>query len=42
MEISPELEARLNMLQEKYAVMGQDMLSYMDGLLHADYLTYWD
>jgi tryptophan 2,3-dioxygenase len=22
--------------------MGQDMKSYLDGLLHADYLTYWD
>lgn len=22
--------------------MGQDLSSYLDGLLHADYLTYWD
>ena len=22
--------------------MGQDLASYLDGLLHADYLTYWD
>ncbi len=42
MELTPELEERLNKLQEKYSVMGQDMLSYIDGLLHADYLTYWD
>ncbi len=42
MEITPELEERLVKLQGKYAVMGQDMLSYIDGLLYADYLTYWD
>ncbi len=42
MDITPELEERLKKLQEKYAVMGQDMLSYIDGLLYADYLTYWD
>jgi tryptophan 2,3-dioxygenase len=30
------------MLQEKYNAMGQDMTSYLDGLLHADFLTYWD
>jgi tryptophan 2,3-dioxygenase len=41
MEISPELQKRLDMLQVKYAVSGQDMLSYIDGLLHADFLTYW-
>jgi tryptophan 2,3-dioxygenase len=33
---------RLKLLAEKYAAMGQDMDSYLDGLLHADYLTYWD
>ena len=41
MQISPDLEDRLVKLQEKYAVSGQDMLSYIDGLLHADFLTYW-
>ncbi len=29
-------------LEEKYKAMGQDLSSYLDGLLHADYLTYWD
>lgn len=38
----PELNELLKKLQEKYAVMGQDMSSYLDGLLHSDYLTYWD
>ncbi len=33
---------KLQALEEKYGAMGQDMLSYLDGLLHADYLTYWD
>ncbi len=41
MDISPELHDRLHKLQEKYAVSGQDMLSYIDGLLYADFLTYW-
>ena len=42
MEITPEIKARLEKLQEKYAAMGQDMVSYLDGLLYADFLTYWD
>lgn len=42
MEISPEIKQRLEQLQEKYAAMGQDMASYLDGLLYADFLTYWD
>jgi len=42
MHFSPEIEERLERLQEKYEAMGQDMTSYLDGLLHADFLTYWD
>jgi tryptophan 2,3-dioxygenase len=42
MSITPEIESRLSLLQEKYEAMGQDMISYLDGLLHADFLTYWD
>lgn len=42
MSISPEIEKKLALLQEKYEAMGQDMSSYLDGLLHADFLTYWD
>lgn len=37
-----DLHDLLTKLRQKYAVMGQDMASYLDGLLHADYLTYWD
>lgn len=42
MELTKAMLDRLEQLEEKYAVMGQDMLSYLDGLLYADYLTYWD
>lgn len=42
MHNSPEIEQRLEQLQAKYAAMGQDMPSYLDGLLYADFLTYWD
>jgi len=42
MDISDPIRQKLQALEEKYAQMGQDMLSYLDGLLQADYLTYWD
>lgn len=42
MHFPPEIEERLARLQEKYEAMGQDMTSYLDGLLHADFLTYWE
>ncbi len=42
MELTHEILERLEQLEDKYAVMGQDILSYLDGLLYADYLTYWD
>jgi tryptophan 2,3-dioxygenase len=42
MHFSSDIEERLALLQEKYEAMGQDMVSYLDGLLHADFLTYWD
>jgi tryptophan 2,3-dioxygenase len=42
MGITPEIQQKLEQLQEKYAAMGQDMASYLDGLLYADFLTYWD
>ncbi len=40
--LDPKLQEQLLKLQQKYAVMGQDLGSYLDGLLYADYLTYWD
>ncbi len=42
MELTHDILDRLEKLEEKYAAMGQDIASYLDGLLHADYLTYWD
>lgn len=42
MELKPEIIERLQQLDEKYQAMGQNLVSYLDGLLYADYLTYWD
>jgi tryptophan 2,3-dioxygenase len=42
MEITPELEKKLELLEEKYSGLGQDLMSYLDGLLYADVTTYWD
>jgi tryptophan 2,3-dioxygenase len=42
MELKPEIVQRINDLEKKYQSMGQDMMSYLEGLLYADYLTYWD
>jgi tryptophan 2,3-dioxygenase len=41
-EISPEIAQRINLLEEKFKNSGQDMLSYLDGLLYDTYTTYWD
>src|SRR5574343_158982 len=42
MEITPEIQQRLEQLNEKYSALGQDLLSYLDGLLYADTVKYWD
>src|ERR1043166_6410395 len=42
MDFKPEILSRLKQLEEKYDAMGQDLASYLDGLLYADYLTYWN
>src|SRR6266704_4910960 len=36
------LQEQIQKLRQKYDVMGQDLSSYLDGLLYSDYLTYWD
>ncbi|MGK0384235.1 MAG: tryptophan 2,3-dioxygenase, partial [Bacteroidia bacterium] len=36
------LPDQLKKLREKYEAMGQDMNSYLDGLLLSNYLPYWD
>ncbi len=40
--LSPEIVDRVRRLEAKYAAMGQDLTSYLDGLLYADFLTYWE
>jgi len=42
MVLKEEIVQKVLKLQQKYAAMGQDLESYLDGLLYADYLTYWD
>jgi tryptophan 2,3-dioxygenase len=38
----PKVLDLLKKLEDKYETMGQDLASYLDGLLYSDYLTYWD
>ena len=40
--LSPELIGKIEKLSHKFAKEGQDLSDYLDGMLHADYLTYWD
>lgn len=42
MKISPEIAERIEKLEKKYTNSGQDLGSYLDGLLHQRYLTYWE
>lgn len=39
---SDDILDQLGKLEAKYEAMGQDLSAYLDGLLHSDYLTYWD
>lgn len=40
--IDQKILNKIQQLASKYDAMGQDLESYLDGLLHADYLKYWD
>ena len=40
--LDPGLIELLSKLQKKYASMGQDLSSYLDGLLYSDYTNYWE
>lgn len=40
--IKPEIADKIKQLEEKFQNSGQDLGSYLDGLLHDRYLTYWD
>jgi tryptophan 2,3-dioxygenase len=42
MDLKPEIIEKIRQLDEKYQAMGQDLSSYLEGLLYSDYLTYWD
>jgi tryptophan 2,3-dioxygenase len=33
---------KIELLQQKFKASGQNLSSYLEGLLYADYLTYWD
>ncbi len=42
MEITPEIQEKIELLNKKYAALGQDLNSYLEGLLYADTVKYWD
>ncbi len=41
-KIEPRVLELIGKLEQKFESMGQDLSSYLDGLLYSDYLTYWD
>ena len=41
-QFDPKILEKIHQLQDKFKASGQDMLSYLEGLLYADYLTYWE
>ncbi|MDB4291963.1 tryptophan 2,3-dioxygenase family protein [Maribacter sp.] len=42
MDNKEHIDSQILKLQEKYKGSGQDLSSYLDGLLYQRYLTYWD
>ena len=42
MELTKEIKEKLEKLDKKYASIGQDLPAYLDGLLYANPLHYWD
>tara|TARA_Y100000782_G_scaffold115569_1_gene160338 strand:+ start:39685 stop:40650 length:966 start_codon:yes stop_codon:yes gene_type:complete len=42
MELTPEIVERIQKLRDKYDAMGQELTAYLDGLLYANYVSYWD
>ena len=42
MKDKERIESQIDKLKEKYKDSGQDISSYLDGLLYQRYLTYWD
>lgn len=41
-QFDPKILEKIEQLEQKFKASGQDMLSYLEGLLYADYLTYWE
>ena len=41
-KLDPNIVEKIKKLEEKFRSTGQDLASYLEGLLHADYLNYWD
>lgn len=41
-DLDPQIVQKIKQLEAKYAASGQDLSAYLEGLLHADYLKYWD
>ena len=41
-ELESNIVDKIKQLEDKYAQMGQDLNSYLEGLLVSNYLTYWD
>ena len=42
MDDKERVKSQISKLEEKYRDSGQDLSSYLDGLLYQRYLTYWD
>lgn len=42
MDDKEQIDSQISKLAEKYKDSGQDLSSYLDGLLYQRYLTYWD
>jgi tryptophan 2,3-dioxygenase len=40
--VTPDIQKRLDALAQKYQASGQELLDFLDGLLYQDYNTYWD
>ncbi len=42
MQLNPDIIEKVELLREKYDSMGQELTAYLDGLLYANYISYWD
>lgn len=42
MEHKEDILTLIHQLEDKYKISGQDLKAYLEGLLHAKYLNYWD